>query len=181
MKKTIGRDLPNGTYVEIEATDHVGDDQVDDYFAVTCLAWEQSGTWSGRTCALHGRDPVIGGADHDMILKAAPGLAPLTKIHMAALDGTPMHAAANGWYFYSGKARAYELNSYGEKYVEAQGTDHERAARALHIDKLDLPVGMDADDFTTFVGSLTQVWADQAAAAREVLEGLVDGDGVEDR
>jgi hypothetical protein len=40
---------------------------------------------------------------------------------------------------------------------------------------------MDADDFTTFVGSLTQVWADQAARAFEVLVALVDGDGVEDR
>lgn len=181
MRKTIGRDLPNGDYVEITVQERDGSDGLGPGFSITCLGWERRGTWPARANARNGRDAAYAGAAHDVILAAAPELAPVIAVHLADRDGVPMHALANGWYFYRGGGREYELRHYGQEWIERQGTDHERAARALHIPPGDLPEGLSESEFRAFVESLADRWRDQAAAAREVISALVDGDGVEDR
>ena len=177
MKKTIGRDLPNGDYVEITAE---GDDS-DTRFSITVSGWEKRGSWSGRRRSHTAQDSDFGGADHVTILKAAPELAPIVDVHLASPDGTPMHALANSWYFYSGAHIDYELKHYGQDYIDRNGSGQFRAARCLHIPPADLPEGLDEAGFKAFVESLAFRWSNQAADAREALALMVDGDGVEDR
>lgn len=183
MRKTIGVNRPDGTYLEITAQERDGSDGLSPGFSITVEGWEKRGTHSGRVRARLGRDIDFGGADHDLILRVAPHLAPLVDVHLAAPDGTPMHAEANGWYFYSGKAAEYErtMVKHGRDYgysKQLEVSDHDRAAQALGIDPADLPEGLDRDGFAEFVGSLAPRWAAQAEAARELLTKLVDGLGV---
>lgn len=43
-----------------------------------------------------------GGADHEAILKKFPKFADLAAMHLSKMDGTPIHAEANGWHWLSG-------------------------------------------------------------------------------
>lgn len=178
--KTIGRDLPNGDYVEITAEERDGSTGLSAGFAITLTGWEKRGTWSGRAAARNGRDSTYGGADHETILAAAPELAPIVAVHLADPDGTPMHGVANGWYFYSGAHVDYETRSYGADYVTRNGTPHERAARSLHIPAGELPTGLDKEGFAAFAESLEARWQAMADAARAALASMTDRDGVED-
>jgi hypothetical protein len=49
-----------------------------------------------------------GGCLHDEILKSRPDLQPLVDLHLSNLDGVPMHAEANGWYWL---AKAAEIHT----------------------------------------------------------------------
>jgi hypothetical protein len=182
--KTIGRSLPNGDYVEVTAEERDDSGTLSPGFSITCTGWEKRGTWDGRAAKRNGREPVYGGADHELILRIFPKLAPLVSAHLADPDGTPMHAEANGWYFYSGKAAAYEREQVaaGRDYGysrQLETSDHDRAARALNIPAADLPTGLDREEFAAFVAGLADTWAEQARAARETLAAMIDGDGVE--
>ena len=183
-KRTIGRDLPNGDYIEIQAEERDDSGTLSPGFSITLDGWEKRGTWSGRAAKRNGRDMTFGGCDHDTILRVAPELAPIVAAHLADQDGTPMHAEANGWYFYSGGAAAYErrMVAEGRDYGYSRNlemSDHDRAARALNIPPADLPTGLDREGFARFVASLADRWAGQAQAARDALHAMHDGDGVE--
>lgn len=182
--KTIGRDLPNGDYIEIRAEERDNSGTLSAGFSITANGWEKRGTWSGRDAKRNGREAVFGGCVHEIILSVAPELAPIVAAHLANQDGTPMHAQANGWYFYSGGAAAYEREQIarGRDYGysrQLEKSDHDRAARALHIPPADLPTGLDRDGFAAFVLELADRWAGQAQAARDALANMIDGNGVE--
>lgn len=184
VTKTIGRDLPNGDYIEIHAEERDDSGTLSGGVAITALGWEKRGTWSGRAAKRNGRDAVYGGCVHEIILSVAPELAPIVAAHLADQDGTPMHAEANGWYFYSGGAAAYEREQIARghdwEYSRLLETsDHDRAARALNIPPADLPTGLTREGFAEFVRSLAERWAGQADAARVALASMIDGDGVE--
>lgn len=181
--KTIGRDLPNGAYIEIEAEFRTGGD-LSPGFAISGSIWEKRGTWDGRARKRKGLDSDAGGQVTEEILAVAPELGPIVKAHLSDPSGVPMHAVANGWYFYSGKAAAYERQKVaeGKDYGYSrmlEESDHERAARALNIPAGDLPEGLDEAGFKEFADSLAGVWARQAADARAALDAMKDGDGVE--
>lgn len=176
---TIGRDLPGGVYVEITAEERDGSGTLSAGFSVTGQVWERHGTWSGRSCKRNGRDSDGAGQIVDEIRAAAPELEPVLVAHLADPDGRPMHAEANGWYFYTGESARYERQHYGVEYAAQFGTDHERAARALHVSPAELPAGLDREGFAAFVVSLAPRWAAQSAAARAAIDALTDGDGVE--
>jgi len=55
-----------------------------------------------------------GGACHDTILAHYPDLADLAAMHLSTIDGSPMHAVANGWYWYKGGLYL------GEKWLAAE-------------------------------------------------------------
>lgn len=181
VSKTVARDLPDGSYLEIHVEERDDSGTLSPGFSITGSLWEKRGTWSGRARARNGRDSDLGGCIHEEILKHAPHLEPIVKVHLADQDGTPMHALANGWYEYTGKSQAYEIEHYGQAYADRRGTPHERAAEALHIPAADLPEGLDQGGFADFVQSLVETWEAQAGAARQILSELVDGLGVEDR
>lgn len=172
IKRELAKSLPNGDYMVVTAGLHHVPGNERPYFSVTCLVWEKRGNHSGKSRYDAGRECDGGSAAHDEILCAFPELQPVVAMHLADDDGVPMHALANGWYFYSGGARRWE-ESHGEPWHNhEQLSDRERAARALNIPPEDLPEGMDKDAFTAFAESLRPRWAEQAAAARALLGSL---------
>lgn len=79
MKKQIITKDPSGHDFIIDiSTDGIGCDQ---YFSITATGFRRFG------CL------------HDEILQYRPDLKPLIDIHLSNLDGMPMHAEANGWYW----------------------------------------------------------------------------------
>lgn len=159
----FGKDL-----LVIDAELRQDDSRLANGFAIGAHLYEARRNASGRRRRDWEAYPDMVGCLHDQILAAAPELAPLVAVHLSDLNGVPMHAVANGWYFYSGNARAWE---------EARGqwrgvSDHDRAARALHIPPADLPEYLSHSGFVEFAESLRPVWEQQAAAARELLEAL---------
>lgn len=177
--KTLARTLPNGDYIEATAELRDNSGTLSPGFSVTGSLWAKHPNAHGRTRKRMGLDSDVAGCIHGDILAAFPNLAPIVKMHLADPDGLPMHAKANGWYFYSGGASAYEraMIAKGRDYGYSrllETSDHERAARALSIDPAELPTGLTRDQFEAFVDSLAQRYADDAAEARRVLESLPD-------
>lgn len=151
------------------------------HFSTTANVYEPHGTWSGAAQQRSGREPDGGGRVHDEILRAFPGAAPFVAMHLSDYpSGTPMHAAANAWYFYSDGHLAYELKHYGPEYVERHGTGRERAASILRCAVDDLPFSDEADapitrtEFVAFVDNQRERWAREAAAAFELLQTMPD-------
>ncbi|MDT8900613.1 hypothetical protein [Anaeroselena agilis] len=55
------------------------------------------------------RSMIACGCIHETILKAWPDLADLVALHLSDIDGQPMHAIENGWYWNGGtKWQAYK-------------------------------------------------------------------------
>ncbi len=89
------------------------------YFSLTCEAHRKD----------HPDQLQSGGADHVMILSLFPQFARLADLHMADIDGAPMHAEVNGWYWIAGAA-----GGLGERFHAGNASppaDREACARAL--------------------------------------------------
>ena len=69
-----------------------------------------------------------GGAGHDKILKYFPRFADLAALHLSDIDGVPMHAEANGWYWLSGY-----LGGMGEEYHGGSGQFGKTPEQCLEI------------------------------------------------
>ena len=61
-----------------------------------------------------------GGAGHDRILELFPQYADLATLHLSSIDGVPMHAEANGWYWLTGAMG----NPFGERYHGGNSEGH---------------------------------------------------------
>lgn len=175
----LHRTLPDKAHMRITAQLRLNHPSLSDGFSVTADCWEARGNRSGRQRMDAGVDIDSGGSMHEQILHYAPKLAPLVNLHLADPDGVPMHAIANGWYFYSGRASAYERRQiaigrdYGcSRLLEV--SDHDRAARALRVSGHELPKGMLEDDFIAFAEWLRPRWKREAQEARALLERLAD-------
>lgn len=69
-----------------------------------------------------------GGCMHDEILTHFPQFADLAALHLSDIDGVPMHAEANGWYWLAGA-----LGGMGEEYHGASSTNGKSADECLVI------------------------------------------------
>jgi hypothetical protein len=95
-KRTLVRDMPNRS--RVVATLDIGRG----YFSLTGELYEPHGTWSGKARHENEREPDSGGQITDEVLRAFPKLAGFARMHLSDLEtGEPMHAEANGWYWYS--------------------------------------------------------------------------------
>lgn len=89
------------------------------YFSLTGELWPRDSRYSG---------PEVCGAIHDVILKSFPSLRPLADLHLSNINGEPLHAVENGWYWYGGS--------------EYEGRNNEVLAKHLRID-LDVAENLD--------------------------------------
>lgn len=80
-----------------------------------------------------------GGCCHDEILKHWPDLADLAALHLSDIDGQPMHAEANGWYWLAGA-----LGGLGEEYHGASGSGAKTPEECLAIFAEHARIGLDA-------------------------------------
>ena len=93
MKKTITKKHPEG-FIRINiSTDGCGGSP---YFSITADLCEDS---TFRNSKIHAC-----GCLHDEILAVCPELKPFVALHLSSLDGIPMHAVENGFYWLCGAA-----------------------------------------------------------------------------
>jgi len=91
------------------------------------------------------------GAMHELIVQALPQLAAFARLHLATAEGVPMHAEANGWYWYE--------------------RSHTTAAEYLRVAPEALPEGLTREQFAEYVAGLAPQWAAEAAEGLAVLQG----------
>jgi len=103
VSRTLIRDLADRSRVVVHLQLREGGDAggLSPVFSVTTDRYEPHGTHSGKARHRRDRDPDAGGCLHDAALLAFPELALLLDLHLAdSGTGEPMHAEANGLYFY---------------------------------------------------------------------------------
>lgn len=142
-------------------------------FSITGEVYEPHGTWSGQACQRNGREPDGCGAMGDTLARVLPFLAPFERVHLADLDGTPMHGPSNAAYIMSPTSLQYEARYYGPSWTERHGTGLERAAGILRVDTIPAaaiePVMYGSGDIATPFGHrpAEPAWSNLLAECRE--------------
>lgn len=111
MKKTIQRQTETETIIIKISTDGCGQKP---YFSITGEIYHKGKPMTDRNM-------ISCGCVHEDILKVAPELKPLVDIHLSDMDGVPMHAEANGWYWLAkaaGVTQKYEPDQAPDKCLE---------------------------------------------------------------
>lgn len=68
------------------------------------------------------------GMQHDLILEQCPDLAPLADLHLSDINGVPLHAVENGWYWLEGAAGGWGSRLHGAQHP---GVEPEKCLRIL--------------------------------------------------
>ena len=101
-----------------------------------------------------GGDVIELGASHDEILKYFPGLQDFVDLHLSDIDGTPMYAVENGWYWNGGT----EYQKYDRSILANYLRISEDAADKLHDS------AKTKEEFAEFVESQKERWLSEANA-----------------
>lgn len=180
MKKQITAPIPNGRLKINISTDGCGGRP---YFSITADEYEFNRIGYGRMVAC--------GCLHDEILKVRPDLKFLVDIHLSDIDGAPMHAEANGWYWLAkaaGIAQEYGPDQSRIKCAEIFA-DHVRMpvdyvedlieriqeiylSSIEHGDTHFLAVAFTKQAWSVEVNNLRPIWKKQAAAALKKIKKL---------
>lgn len=89
------------------------------YFSLTAMLYQKrNGVWKEDSA----------GCQHDLILKHFPDLADLAALHLSDIDGVPMYAVENGYYWLAGTAQGL-----GEKYHGGSGSSAQTPDKCLDI------------------------------------------------
>lgn len=155
MKKQITTKIPNGRLEIKISTDGCGGRP---YFSITADEYE------GKR-----RQPVACGCLHEEILKARPDLKFLVDIHLSDIDGVPMHAEANGWYWLSkaaGIIQKYEPSQSSFKCAEIFA-DHVRMP-VDYVEDLIGKIQVAYNEGFTSKDTARQVWSDEMDALRPI-------------
>jgi hypothetical protein len=182
LRRTVIRDLPDRSriVVHLELREDGDHGSLSPAFSVTADLFAPHGTHSGRSRHLRGREPDALGSLHDDVLAACPELAPLVALHLAdPATGEPMHAGANGLYFYRA---ARGLGGWTDQYGQAERaglTAPEYARRlacsALRVEAIPLDDVAPCDlaaAFARFVDAQRPRWASEAQAGRALIQAL---------
>lgn len=103
IKVNLTRDMPDRSRVVAELEMREDDPRgLSDGFSLCGLVYRAHGTWSGKAQQEYGRGCDSAGQCVDDILRAFPGLAQFASVHLSGLEGEPMRAESNGWYWYAG-------------------------------------------------------------------------------
>jgi hypothetical protein len=70
------------------------------------------------------------GCMHDRLLEIWPDLKPIADLHLSDIDGVPMHAKANGWYWLEGS-----FNGLGSRFHGASGDSGKSPQECFRIFK----------------------------------------------
>jgi hypothetical protein len=128
------------------------------YFTVTGEGW------ISRPGPMRADDPDVGGAIHSTIAAAFPRLSDLIALHLSNVDGVPMHAEANGWYWYASADRDGDDPLHvPEQYRGLTGS--QRAESYLHAPAGYFPPGLARTGFDALVDGLRLGWLAEAQAA----------------
>lgn len=163
--RSFSKTLPDGRYVVATAELELIEGNARPYFALHGEEWKSA---KHRRNGWERSGLIQAGAMGDELVAIFPELDVVNRLHLADDEGAPMHAEANGWYFYTGESHEYERNS--RYHSEPTDTPHGRAARTLRADESELPEGLDREGFHEFVESLRPRWLVEAQAARAFLE-----------
>lgn len=118
------------------------------YFSVTATVYDRSRP---------GRDKFDrGGCLHDEILQHFPELAPVVALHLADLEGQPMYAEENGWYWLVGYYGDTDERYHGGNGTPAKTPDECLAIFAAHV-RLPLDTARQVAD--GFRAAHTLAWA----------------------
>jgi hypothetical protein len=173
ITRTLTKDLPDGTRVVAELElrlardgERFDESGLSPGFGVTGEIYEPRSNAKGAARQRQGREPDGWGAIGEELVRYFPKIAPIAALHLSDPDGAPMHAEANGWYWYS---------SYDGKGTHAfpdKRPDYEIACEYLRLPAGGIPSPQNRRSFKELVDSQRERWADEAREARELLESL---------
>jgi hypothetical protein len=130
--------------------------QLDDqrpYFTVTGEAWAPGNNRRS--------DPDVCGCIHDIVGEIFPDLHDLIRLHLSDVDGVPMHAHANGWYWFSD----YDGRGGTTPPADWQGlTGAQRAERYLRAPAGHFDGVSTREQFDARVETLREQWRGEAGA-----------------
>ena len=69
------------------------------------------------------RKDKSGGAAHELILEHFPQFVDLAALHLSGVDGVPVHAEANGWYWLAGALGGMQQQYHGGNSTPARTAD----------------------------------------------------------
>lgn len=194
ITRTLTRDMPNGdryvAHIELLAAEGSRFDEsgISPGFSLTGEIYEKRSNASGAARQRMGREPDISGAIGDRLVRVFPELALLNSAHLSDPDGMPMHAEANGWYWYNGSRDDIEQDRYngfnGDIYphqLERYGLpDTEMGKReycyrvtcdTLRVDSIPRKITT-REQFAEFVNAQQERWTQEAAEVRALIESL---------
>lgn len=165
MKKQITKKHSEGTLVIKISTDGTNPDNK--YFSITGDIYEKDKPMTDRYF-------LCGGCIHDEILSICPELKQFTDLHLSKLDGVPMHAEANGWYWLAkaaGIPQKYEPEQ-SELDCFAFFMNHARMSgpEALELVKKVKTAQNPREVWQKQVDGLRPRWQDEATKAIALLE-----------
>ena len=182
VSRTLIRDLPDRSrvVVHLQLRERGDPGGLSPVFWVTTDRYEPHGTYSGKARQRRDRDPDPGRL-HGAALRAFPELALLVDLHLADSEtGEPMHAEANGLYFYRTTRGLPGGWSDDYRHAEREGLTAEGYARRvacsiLRVDEIPLdevPEPGLAAVFHQFVEDQRERWSDEARAGRDQLQAI---------
>jgi len=183
VSRTLIRDLPDRSriVVHLQLRERGDTGELSPVFSVTTDCYEPHRTHSGKGRHRRERDPDSCGCQHGTALLAFPELALLVDLHLADSEtGEPMHAEANGLYFYRTARGLPGGWSDDHQHAEREGLTvagytRRVACSILRADEIpldDVPEQHLTVAFHRFVDDQRERWRDEARAGREQLRAI---------
>lgn len=183
IRRTLIRDLADRSrvVVHLELREREDAGGLSPAFSVTTELYAAHGSQSGRSRHRHDHDSDSCGCLHEVALMAFPELVPLVGLHLADSEtGEPMHAEANGLYFYRTARGLPGGWTDDHRHAEREGlsvADYALrvACSILRVDSIPLDYLPQQDltaAFHQFVNDQRERWQREARTGREQLQAI---------